>query len=624
MARSILQTSGCHSILALLLMLSPVPLSGQETDSEVSRHFLAGRNAQASGDLNLAAQEYLAVVRLDPDIAEARANLGLVYYLQARYGESAKALEKALSAKAGLRGANLFLGIDYAKLGQPRQAVSCLKRAVEQEPNNKEARIWLGSALWDAGQESEGILELREAKKAFPADPDILFLLGQAYRNVGNEEMERVLSAVGTPLYHQAYGDIYREEQAWKQALGHYQRALEKDPEWAGAHAGVGEVYLQQGKLAEARIEFLAERAGGSLAATARTRLAEIALLQGKPAEALLLLNEALQNEPDAAANALGLPPLPFAKSAPSGDDAKTRYQQAMGTLRNSPASPARSLALAALDLRLGQREESVREWENYRATARTPLPTGNSYERALREFEQHDFDGARSHLVAFLAAHPHDTQAFYLLAKTSRSLSLSLLAEMLSTAPDAPRTHQLMGQMLAERNENEEALAEYRAVVAAAPTLEGVHFAIGELLWKMKQNDAAMAEFQNELRLNPAYAEASAAAGTILVSGHQADQAVPYLERALQLKPGLLPAHRELGKAFYQRREFGKAEAELKIALADDLEGSVHYLLGNVYKQLGRDREAAAAFAESRRIKAERLNAVSLETDEKMTEGKP
>jgi tetratricopeptide (TPR) repeat protein len=190
----------------------------------------------------------------------------------------------------------------------------------------------------------------------------------------------------------------------------------------------------------------------------------------------------------------------------------------------------------------------------------------------------------------------------------------------MLSAAPDSPRTHQLMGQALAEREENERAMAEYRIVEAAAPSLGGLHFAIGQLLWKMNQADAAMVEFQQELRLNPAHAEASAAAGTILVREHKADQSIPYLERAILLKPGLLLAHQELGKALYQRREFAKAEGEFKKALADDPEGNVHYLLGNVYKQLGQTGEASAAFAEARRIKSERLNAVNANT-EKMPE---
>lgn len=602
-----------HPSLGLVVLaLCPLVISAQEHDSEAARHFLAARRAQAAGDLNLAAQEYLTVIRLEPGVAEVRFNLGLVYHLEARYEESVRELEKALAMKSGMRGADLFLGIDYVKLGRSRQAVSCLERAVGQEPNNKQARTWLGSALWDAGRENDAIRELRDAEQTFPADPDILFLLGQAYRNAANEEMARVLADVGTPLYHQAYGEIYLEEQSWKQALGHFQRALEKDPHWPGAHAGLGEVYLRQGDLARARAEFLAEHSVGKTNAPASARLAEIAILEGRPGDAMRLLEQAIQKDPDAAAHALGLPPLPFTDHALSADGPKTGYRQAAAFFEGAPSSPARNLALAAIDLWLGLARESEREWTQYRAMERSPEPSGDEYERALREFERHDFDAARTRLVSFVAAHPHDLAARYLLASAGRWLSLSVLARMLSSAADSPRTHQLMGETLAGKEENEKALAEYRAAEGVAPTLRGLHFAIGEVLWKANETDAAMTEFQEEIRLNPGYAEASAAVGTILVRQHQAEQAIPHLERAIRLKPELLAAHQELGKAFYQLREFVKAEGEFRKALADDPEGNVHYLLGNVYKELGRQEPARASFAESRRIKTERLNAVN------------
>ena len=594
------------SALAVLLLSCTGVARGQEASSEVRERFLAARRAQASSNLTLAVQEYLVVVKLAPDLAEGWVNLGLVYYLQTRYSESAQALGKALSLEPGFRGANLFFGIDAVKLGQSKQAVPYLKRAIEQEPANKDARTWLGRALWDAGQTNEAISELREAARTFPSDPDILFLLGQAYRNAADEEMAHVLAAAGAPLYHQAVGDIYKEEHGWQKAQWHYKRALEKNPHWAGAHQGLGEIYLQQGNWEAARAEFVAEH---SVAATAK--LAQVALLQGQPGEALRLLSEAIQKEPDAAASALGLPLLPFVDDSLSGEEAKMRYSESRNVLEQSAPSPARSLALASVAHRLGLTQEAEREWANYRAMLPSLNQTDRGYDHALRAFEQHDFDDARSELVALLAANPGDGQAHYLLAKTCHSLSLSVLADMLAAAPDSPRTHQLYALTLAEQEANDKALAEYRKVETAASAVGGLHFAIGELLWKMKQADQALVEFEQELRLSPGHAEASAAAGTILVSQHQTERAITYLQRAVQLKPSLLLAHLELGKAFYQRGEFVKAAPELKKALAADPDGSVHYFLGVAYRQLGRGEEARTAFAESSRIKDERLSAL-------------
>jgi tetratricopeptide (TPR) repeat protein len=115
------------------------------------------------------------------------------------------------------------------------------------------------------------------------------------------------------------------------------------------------------------------------------------------------------------------------------------------------------------------------------------------------------------------------------------------------------------------------------------------------------------MSEFQQELRLNPGHAEAAASAGSMLLGEQQTDKAIPYLRKALQMRPELMLAHRELGKALYQRGQLSEAEQELKAALADDPEGNVHYVLAEVYRDSGRKAEAHAAFEEARRIKMER-----------------
>ncbi len=570
-------------------------LLGQEPDSDINRHFSAARAAQSSGDFDLAAKEYTAVLRLQPHLPEARVNLGLVFYLQNRYAESAREMGKALAETPALRGAELFLGIDYVKLGEPQQAIPRLKSAVQQEPGNKQARIWLSAALSDAGLENEAVLELRDAKAAFPADPDILFLLGQAYGNAANDEMERVFAVVGTPLYHQALGDLYREQQTWTKAIGHYQRALEKDPNWSAAHLGLGEVYLQQAKLDQAQTEFLA--------AHASAKLAEVKFLEQQTTEGLRLLDAAIQEDPTAAAVALSLPPQPFSDNPPLAENLLAEYQQAAASLSAVASSPAASLALAAIDLRLDLRQESARAWQNYLAAVK---------------FVPQNFESARSHFLGLQSAHPKDVQTTYFLAKTDHALSLAVLSEMLSAAPDSPRTHQLIAQTLAAREENEKALAEYQKAEAAVPAFAGVHFSIGELFWRLNEPDRALDEFQQELHLNPGYAEASAGVGTILLKRHQLDAAIPYLEKAIQRKPSLLAAHQELGRAFLESREFAKARHELELAQANDPEGDVHYMLGSVYKQLGLAQQAQIAFAESRRIKTERLNALNAEEAER------
>src|SRR5258708_36416039 len=62
----------------------------QDTDSTVEAHFAAAQRAQKAGELDTAAHEYREILRLEPGLAEVHANLGLIYYAQSRFDESAK------------------------------------------------------------------------------------------------------------------------------------------------------------------------------------------------------------------------------------------------------------------------------------------------------------------------------------------------------------------------------------------------------------------------------------------------------------------------------------------------------------------------------------------------------
>ncbi|MFZ0594116.1 MAG: tetratricopeptide repeat protein [Bryobacteraceae bacterium] len=481
------------------LWIGAAVLSGQDADSEAQKHFLAARQAQSAGDLGTAAREYAAVLRLHPGIAEVYGNLGLVYYLEAKFDESAEAFEKALALKPGLRGSDLFLGIDYVRLYRPQRAIPHLEKAVEQEPMNKEARTWLSSGLWDSGQTAAAIVQLSEAVHDFPGDADFLFLLGEGYRKSANREVEKVLAAVprGGPFYHQIFGDIDATRGDWDKAIAHYRRAIELDAHWADAHYGLAEVYLQQNKPEDAQAEF--------------------------------------------------------------------RHEQQLD-------------------------------------------PPDASYKRALTDFNRGAFEEAEAALVAQTRDDPKNLKARYLLGRTYQQLSLSVLDRLLKTDPDSFRAHQLQAETYAYREENGKALAEYRIVEQMRPELPGLHFAMGDLLWKSDDNSQALAQLQQELRINPNHAEANAEIGAILVSEHQPNQAIPYLRKALRLKPDLVMVHEQLGKAYFQRQEFAQAVGELNRGLAPDDQGNVHYVLGMVYKKMGRMKEARAAFEQSRRIKTERL----------------
>ena len=80
----------CGAILLFLSYQSHAKGQGA-SDDVARRHFEAARQAEKSGDLDKAAAEYEAVLATNPDVAEVRTNLGLIYYRQGKNDAAVKA-----------------------------------------------------------------------------------------------------------------------------------------------------------------------------------------------------------------------------------------------------------------------------------------------------------------------------------------------------------------------------------------------------------------------------------------------------------------------------------------------------------------------------------------------------
>ena len=176
------------------------PLGAQERTRQptqqtiaVQQHFEAALRDQQAGALDAAASEYREVIRLDPHLAEAYANLGLVDYARSEFQESAKALTTAARLKPELTGVTLWLGVDSIKLGQPTKAVPLLREAVRRDPSDRQAQKWLGTALWNAGDTFAALDQLAKTSEKYPSDAESCFVLGEAYRKAANYQVESLL-----------------------------------------------------------------------------------------------------------------------------------------------------------------------------------------------------------------------------------------------------------------------------------------------------------------------------------------------------------------------------------------------------------------------------------------------
>ncbi|PYV44379.1 MAG: hypothetical protein DMG06_06750, partial [Acidobacteria bacterium] len=71
---------------------------------EVQRYFQTAKQAEKAGDYTKAVEAYRSILKIRPDMAEARQNLGLVYYVQAKNQEAIESFQEALKGKPDLIG----------------------------------------------------------------------------------------------------------------------------------------------------------------------------------------------------------------------------------------------------------------------------------------------------------------------------------------------------------------------------------------------------------------------------------------------------------------------------------------------------------------------------------------
>jgi tetratricopeptide (TPR) repeat protein len=602
--------------------------SAQQAGSLVQQHFLAAQQDQQQGLLDAAVREYKAVLQLQPGLPEVYINLGLVYYAQAKFEESAEALKTANKLRPGMRGVSLWLGIDDVKLHRPAQAAALLREAIRQDPADKLAQTWLGTALWDVGQTDAALLQLRKAAARFPDDPDLLFALGEAYGKAAVQQTEQLLDeSSGTALSDLIYGSTYAGEREWTKAEGHLRRAIERDPRLLDAHLELAEVFLQQARLPQAQEQLEQAMALAPQSASALARDGEMLLLMQQPAEGLSRVQKAIEIDRSEALDALGLPIEDRVGRNVTGDEAGAELpplcREAARKLEADPTySPAKDVALAALYALAGDEDDASQAYRRIGPARSSPSPSVSSFAKAVMAMHQHRYDDAETLLLSWLGTHPRDRMARYDIALARHQISMAQVARMIEVAPDSYHVHQMLGQLYAGLTmaneayggleEDDKAIAEYLAVAAARPNLPGVHFWLGHLYWKHGDADHALSELTRELELDPGHPEANGELGAILVAQGRATEAIPHLQLAIRGMPDLWPAYLQLGRAYAIEKNYARAEEMLKRALAHDHDGSAHFQLGLVLRAEGKTVQAAQVFAQVKAIKNEKMAASS------------
>ncbi len=265
-------------------------------------HRLLSENKPAA-----AIPEFKAVVALDPQNVDARANLGVLLFFEKNYGVAIPELREALRLKPDLWKIQALLGMGERRTGNNAAARGDLEKSFPQL-QEKKVRVEAGLELIEIYSASDDLDKAAAIVSTLAtADPENQEVLYAAYRIHSDLARQAILNlslvAPKSALLFQAAAHEAARHGDTAGAIQDDRQALKIDPSLPGLHFELAEMLnslpATSGSGAEAKSQYQAALAQNPFDEKAVLRLGEIALRENDQKRAYELGSRALQLQPD-------------------------------------------------------------------------------------------------------------------------------------------------------------------------------------------------------------------------------------------------------------------------------------------------------------------------------------
>ncbi len=602
---------------SVLWALSGTAFSQEPTEFESL--LAAARQAQAGGDFEAAADSYRKAVALHPEIAELRANLGLMCYQTAKDQQAVAAFLQAIRLKPGLFVPNLFLGLEYLKLRRFDEAIPYLKRAALIQPTDPQAQSALGQAYAAKGMTRLAIAAYLRGAQANAANADSWLHLGVAYLEQVEANARLLLARYRDSGYlHALAAENFAEQQSLIQAAEAYKAALASPPYPVGTHAAYAFVLLNQRDFPDAERALKAELAASPGSPLAKLGLARLHLEQG---QASTCAREVVDIwKADAAFLRANIPVFNRGLIPAKGSELQRALEQgrAAGEIPEGVASLfepgtaneniAGSPEAAISTAEPGATNNASADLLAAR-TLQIPLQDLHlqvSYAYSIGEY------GTSFSTAQKLALNPAtEVEGLYWETRSAQKLAAESFTHASAGDSNSPALHVLLGDTYRQREYYPEAEQEYRKALGIQPGDNGALLGLSLALIADSQLDEAFHLAEAALKKYPDDPEFNAVMGEVLSRQYHFSAAEAYLKKALlnktlNTKPAFAPhVHALLGRVYAETNRPHEAISELNIGLPDDKDGHIHYQLARLYLKIGDRNSAQKALEASQRLQS-------------------
>ncbi|MGA8598056.1 MAG: tetratricopeptide repeat protein [Bryobacteraceae bacterium] len=273
---------------------SRLPAQSANREQQIQEHLMKAQQALQAGRQDQAEQEFRAIVEIDPNNFEARANVGVFRYLRGDWTGAIAYLRPVAEQQPSIWKVRAMLGICEKRAGDAGPAIKDLQAAVANLPDGSlrtQAGLELLELAYSAGDFDKAVDTLRVIERAGHPSADVLYTEYRIYTDLATRAFDTLsLLAPDSGRMHELLGDHLVADGDAEGAILEYRKALAADPKIGGLHYQIGAALLKtrisEAALAGAEKEFEAELALNPRDAASEYELGQIAERRNEVKEA--------------------------------------------------------------------------------------------------------------------------------------------------------------------------------------------------------------------------------------------------------------------------------------------------------------------------------------------------
>jgi tetratricopeptide (TPR) repeat protein len=234
-----------------------VIFNNRENPPPFERQMKAGISFLESGAYDKAVNAFSEALRIRPDSARARFEIGEAYARKGDLAQAERWNKEALSINPQYLRAYEGLSKVYEKQGKMDNAIKLMEKASEISPNNPRRHLEMGKLFFKSGDKEKGERALQLAMKNAEHNADINTEVGEVYLASGEETKAAAAfsSSLGINENVHVYnrlGIALRKKFQYEEAFKVYLKAIKLEPENEVLFFNIGRLRMEQEMFGDA------------------------------------------------------------------------------------------------------------------------------------------------------------------------------------------------------------------------------------------------------------------------------------------------------------------------------------------------------------------------------------